>query len=274
VANPDERLSSYLHGAGAAEQQRLEAQAMLLGGAAFLPPLQPEMRLLELGCGTGAITREVARALPAGQVIGLDQSDDQLATATALAAGEGLTSVAFQRGDAHQLPWPAGSFDGVYCRFLLEHVADPLLVIQEMHRVARPGGWACAYEWEAGCIVNYPDSPAITQVWQSIYAWQHLQGGDPWVGRKLYALFTRSGFSHVEAGGRSWTITGAPREAELLATYIAGAREIIRQTRAGLLTAGLVAPELLQQADEEYQRLLESPDTFIFHGFCRVVGVK
>jgi cyclopropane fatty-acyl-phospholipid synthase-like methyltransferase len=51
---------AYLHGVAASEQARLEAQARLLGGTAFLPRLRAGMQLLDVGCGTGAITREVA----------------------------------------------------------------------------------------------------------------------------------------------------------------------------------------------------------------------
>jgi ubiquinone/menaquinone biosynthesis C-methylase UbiE len=274
MTTSDDPSAAYIHGSDEAEQQRLEAQAKLLGGAEFLPSLHPGMHVLDVGCGTGAITREVAQAVLPGRVIGLDRSNAQLATATRLAAQQGLKNVQFLQGDALDLQLPANSFDAVYCRFVLEHVAHPQQFIQEMHRVVRPGGWACAYEWEAGCIVNYPDSPAVDQVWQSIYRWQHAQGSDPWIGRKLYGLFRKSEFSSIQADGRSWTICGAKHEAERLAWYVNGAREIIRQARDGLIGAHFVTPEMLMQAENEYQRLLASPDTFIFHGFCRVIGVK
>lgn len=180
----------------------------------------------------------------------------------------------FLQGDAHHLPLPDAACDAVYGRFVLEHVANPRQVIQELYRVVRPGGWVCAYEWEAGCIVHYPDSPAIDQVWQSIYRWQQAQGSDPWIGRKLYGLFRDVGFPSVQADGQGWAITGASHESERLQWYVDGAREIIRQIRDGLITAHLVTPDTLMQAEEEYQRLLASAETFIFHGFCRVLGIK
>jgi ubiquinone/menaquinone biosynthesis C-methylase UbiE len=274
MTTPEATCPAYIHGTGAAEQERLERQAKLLGGAEFLPHLHPGMRLLEIGCGTGAITREVAHAVLPGHVIGLDRSEVQLATAARLAAAQGFTNMRFLQGDAHHLPLPDAAFDAVYGRFVLEHVANPRQVIQELYRVVRPGGWVCAYEWEAGCIVHYPDSPAIDQVWHSIYRWQQAQGSDPWIGRKVYSLFRHAGFPTVQADGQGWAITGAARESERLQWYVDGAREIIRQIRDGLITAHFVTPDTLRQAEEEYQRLLASPETFIFHGFCRVLGIK
>jgi SAM-dependent methyltransferase len=263
-----------MHGADAAEQQRLEAQARLLGGAEFLPPLRPGMQLLDIGCGTGAIARDAARAVHPGLVLGLDRSEAQLATAARLAAAHGIMNVQFRQADALHLQLPDDTYDGVYCRFVLEHLARPKQAVREMYRVIRPGGWACAYEWEAGCIVNYPDSPAIDQVWHTIYRWQQAQGGDPWIGRKLYGIFTDVGFAAVHAECRGWAITGAPEESERLRWYVGGACEIMRQTSAGLIAAQLVTPETLARADDEYQRLLTSPATYIAHSFCRVVGFK
>lgn len=266
--------SNYIHGADASEQRRLEVQAELLGGAEFLPALQPGMHLLDVGCGTGAIARAVAGVVAPGQVIGVDLAEAQLVTARRLAAQQGLTNLLFCQGDAYHLQWPAATFAGVYERFMLEHVCDPLPVICEMARVVQPGGWVCAYEWEAGCMVTYPDSAAITTVWQEIYRYQQTQGGDPWVGRKLYGLFRQAGLADVQATGRCWTLTGAAHDAERLQGYVTGALAILHQTHAALLTNQAVTPDLLAQAEADYQQLLQNPTTFIMHGFCRAIGRK
>jgi len=262
--------STYLHGVDADEQERLEMLAIMLGGATFLPELRAGMSVLEVGCGTGAIAREVAAKVAPGEVIGVDREEAQLATAKKLAAAQGLGNMRFVHGSADALDLPAGTCDAAYCRFVLEHVADPVKVIAEMARVVNPGGWVCAYEWENSCGALHPDAPAVREVWDAIYRLQDLQGGDSMIARKLFGVFCEAGLSDVIAQGFAWTVTA--QERDKLEAYVAGAREIISQTREGLLRERLVTTELLAVADEQYQRLLESPHAYIFEGFCRVVA--
>lgn len=260
----------YLHGAEASEQARLETQARLLGGAEFLPRLSPGMQVLDVGCGTGAIAREVAAKVTPGQVVGVDREVAQLTAARSFAGD--LANLRFEQANVLSLPFSKNTFDGVYCRFLLEHVADPMQAVSEMVRVVKPGGWVCALEWEPDTIVNYPDSPVFRQIWQAIYALQASLGADPWIGRKLYSLFGGAGLKRVRAMGRIWTVTAA--QSENLRLYVGGAREIIRQTREQLLAARLTTEEVLEAVDQAYAELLVSPDTFIIHAFCRASGRK
>ncbi len=262
----------YLHGTEAAEQKRLELQAKLLGGADFLPPLSRGAKMLDVGCGTGAIAREVATRVSPGEVIGVDREKAQLATARRLASEQGIDNIHFQHGDAANLDFPDGAFHAAYCRFLLEHVAEPPAVIREMARVVAPGGWVCAYEWENGCFAVYPDSPAVMEVWDAVYRLQELLRSDPWIARKLYGVFRQAGLEHVNVKGFAWTATAAERDK--LQGLIDGAREITRQTREGLLVEKLATDKILAQAEREYQMLLEHSETFILAGFCRAVGTK
>jgi ubiquinone/menaquinone biosynthesis C-methylase UbiE len=261
-----------MHGVEASEQRRLEMQAKLLGGAEFLPPLHAGMRVLEVGCGTGAVVREVAVKVAPGEVTGLDREEAQVEMARQLATEQGLRNVHFLRGDASALDFPDASFDVAYCRFVLEHVPNPAAVLAEMSRVVKSGGWVCAYEWEAGCFTSYPEFAAIAQAWQSIYHWQETLGGDPWIGRKLYGLFRQSTLEEVKAEGRVWTITA--QDQEKLKCYVKGAQEIIRQTSHQLIAEHLTTPEDVKQALLDYEQLVTSSNAFVFHGFCLAVGRK
>jgi ubiquinone/menaquinone biosynthesis C-methylase UbiE len=105
--------------------------------------LTPEVqgrRILEVGCGTGNFSLELANR--GAQVVGLDCSGPMLARAQAQdKAGRQGQAVAWVRGLASPLPFADESFDGVMCILALDFMADRELALQEMVRVLRPGGF-------------------------------------------------------------------------------------------------------------------------------------
>jgi SAM-dependent methyltransferase len=144
-------------------------------------------RVLDVGCGTGVITEEMA-ARCKGQVIGLDVD------AAMIAFAQNKDSRAEYRvGDAHQLDFPDGHFDVVVCHFLLMWVNDPTLAMREMARVTQPGGavLACA-EPDYGGRIDYPQELPLAR-WQAKAL--RREGADPFIGRKLPTLFAQAGLS-------------------------------------------------------------------------------
>src|SRR5437667_12017839 len=122
-----ESESSYIHGTSESEQERL-ALLNRLSNPPFLEflNLRGDERVLEVGSGLGILTADAAARLESGFAVGVEYSRDQLAAAC---PGE---RVQFCRGDAHRLPYSDSRFDVVYCRYLLEHVPDPVRVLREM----------------------------------------------------------------------------------------------------------------------------------------------
>jgi SAM-dependent methyltransferase len=141
-------------------------------------------RVLDVGCGTGVVTEELA-ARTRGRVIAVDV--DAAMIAAARSRGGRAT---YQEGSAGQLPFPDEHFDVVVCHFLLMWVDDAARAVREMARVTRPGGavLVCG-EADYGGRVDWPDLP-VGQ-WQA-EALQR-QGSDPFVGRKLGALLRQAG---------------------------------------------------------------------------------
>ncbi len=94
--------------------------------------------VLDLGCGTGvALSLLRAKVGSTGQVVGLDATEAMLEQARKL----GRAAVAeLVQGDVHDLPFPDGLADWVYCQGLLPHLHDPALALKEMYRVAKPNG--------------------------------------------------------------------------------------------------------------------------------------
>jgi len=97
-------------------------------------------RLIDVACGPGVVTAALAPA--AASVVAFDATEQMLAKARARCAKAGLNNVEFKTGDAEQLPFADGEFDGAVTRAALHHFAEPQRAIGEMFRVLRPGGVA------------------------------------------------------------------------------------------------------------------------------------
>jgi ubiquinone/menaquinone biosynthesis C-methylase UbiE len=97
-------------------------------------------RVLDVGCGTGIVAREVAgRAGVTAAVTGVDLSSNMLAVARAAADREGLT-IEWRKGNAERLPFHDAGFDLVLCQFALMFVANKAAALSEMRRVVTESG--------------------------------------------------------------------------------------------------------------------------------------
>ncbi|HEY7244797.1 MAG TPA: class I SAM-dependent methyltransferase [Xanthobacteraceae bacterium] len=97
-------------------------------------------QLLDVACGPGVVTAAVAR--DAASVVAFDATEEMLEKARARCAKAGLVNVAFQRGDAENLPFADAQFDGVVTRLAVHHFVHPQRALDEMFRVLRRGGTA------------------------------------------------------------------------------------------------------------------------------------
>jgi SAM-dependent methyltransferase len=156
-------------------------------------------RILEVGCGTGAILSEVPQR---ASLYGLDIDADALTQCQVH-----VPSASLARGDALQLPYLNTSFDIVYCHFLLLWVADPLQALLEMKRVAKTGAHIFAFaEPDYTARLDEPSELVPLGQWQTESL--RRQGADPGLGVRLADLFFRAEIELVETG----TIQGAESE--------------------------------------------------------------
>jgi len=109
--------------------------------AAFLTPyLQPGMSLLDCGCGPGTITIGLAKLVAPGQVVGIDIAENQIALAREVAYAQGVSNVKFEVGNINELPFPDRSFDSVFAHTVLQHLANPVRALKEIHRILKASG--------------------------------------------------------------------------------------------------------------------------------------
>ena len=105
--------------------------------AYLLPHLRPGQSLLDVGCGPGTITTDLALLVAPGEAVGLDAAADVVAQAQAHAAGLGLENVRFEVGDLFALGYPDASFDVIHLHQVLQHLGDPVAALIELRRVLR-----------------------------------------------------------------------------------------------------------------------------------------
>ncbi|MBI5495383.1 MAG: class I SAM-dependent methyltransferase [Deltaproteobacteria bacterium] len=183
-----------------AEFDRLERQAALPGydfhrelALAGVSP-RPGHAILDAGCGSGVVTRHLARSHPQCTVTGCDLGADRLASAARLARD--IPNITFSHQDLARLDFPAESFDLVFCRYVLQHVSPEgrASAVAEFKRCLRPGGKACLVDFDGTLYNLHPQTPLLS----------HLLGRlerefpvDLRIGRKLPAMLVDAGFSNV-----------------------------------------------------------------------------
>jgi ubiquinone/menaquinone biosynthesis C-methylase UbiE len=269
--------SVYIHGTHPEEQHRLSRLNDLLNAACLrelAPP--PGARVLDVGSGLGQFSRAIARVVGLdGRVVGVERDPAQLARARDFAATAGETAlVDFREGDATAPPlrddeW--GTFDLVHTRFVLEHVRDPLAVVRQMARAARPGGRIVLADDDHEILRLHPELPGFDEIWRAYYNSYRAIGNDPLIGRRLPQLLH-------EAGLRPWRITwvffgACAGEAEFpafldnLAGVVEGATDAMTR-RGGISAAGIA------QILADFRAWGRRPDAAIWYGLNWAEGLK
>jgi ubiquinone/menaquinone biosynthesis C-methylase UbiE len=160
--------------------------------------LSPTADVLEIGCGTGVVTRAIAgRPDFTGHVIGIDQSPAFIAAARRLAADAGVESrTSFQVGDVHALDLPDARFDAVVAHTVISHVLDPLAMLKDAARVVRPGGTIAVFDGDyASWTFASPDHALAKAMEEGIIA---AVVNQPRVMRDMPRLLRQVGLERVD----------------------------------------------------------------------------
>jgi SAM-dependent methyltransferase len=155
--------------------------------------LRRGMRVADLGCGVGMVTALLADLVgPEGHVVGIDLSGAQLAQARAELNGRGRNT-SFVEASATDTGLPRGSFDLVYCRFLLLHLPDPEWALREMRALLKPDGLLVCEDGDLTSSGSEPPSAlgAFADLWGRLGP---VRGLDYTLGRRLFHMVQAAGF--------------------------------------------------------------------------------
>jgi len=245
------RLSPWRDSAGLDDEQarehaaRLELRARAESEVAVrdeyvsLLAVAPGERVLDVGCGSGAVTRTLARrVVPGGSAVGVDTSAALLKVARELANEAGFGAIIeFKEGDCRALPFPDASFDAVVAATTFSHVPDVGRGLAEMVRVARPGGRVGVFDIDGDLtLFAHPDRELTRRI---VTAYSDLGWVNGLLVRRLPALLADLGIAGIRTRGFMPIETGGyyANRAERCAEAAAKAGAITSEEQARWLQA-------------------------------------
>ncbi len=260
----------YIHGTHPEEQKRLTDLNTLTNRqfADFLE-INTAETVLEVGSGLGILANMVAEKHPDSSITGIEISDELIDRAIADFAD--TMNLQFTKDDAHALNLLDNSFDVAYCRYLLEHVQNPEVVLRELYRVLKPGGKI--FIQENNILINafYPDCPTFDLVWKKFAEVQAELGGDAQIGKKLFSLLNTNGYNSIELSfAPEVHHYGMPTFAPWIQNLIGN----IDGTRNNLVDIGGIEPAVIDDAIIELNGLQKNPNASAYFYWNRARAVK
>jgi SAM-dependent methyltransferase len=177
--------------------------------AYLLAHLTPGLRVLDIGCGPGTITLDLARLVAPGAVVGIDLPSEIVAAAARDAAAQGVDNATFTVGDVYALDLdaldPEGRpFDVVHAHQVLQHLPDPVGALRAMRAACAPDGVVAARDSDYHAFTWYPADPRLDR-WLELYQQvARADGGEPDAGRMLGAWAHAAGFAEVTSSASVW----------------------------------------------------------------------
>ncbi|MGY1689001.1 methyltransferase domain-containing protein [Geodermatophilus sp. SYSU D01105] len=231
----------------------------------LLPLLRPGLDLLDVGCGPGTITVDLAQRVAPGRVLAVDVSPAPLDEARELAARRGVP-VTFAVGDVYALDAADDSFDVVHAHQVLQHLTDPVAALREMARVCRPGGVVAVRDVDYAAVTWFPADAGLDR-WLELYsAVARHNRAEPDAGRRLLAWAHAAGLRDVTASASSWCYA-SPAEREWWGTSWAG-RATASAFAEQAVAYGLATPAGLEEVAAAWLRWAAADDGWLgmLHG--------
>lgn len=249
-------LMAALEFRAADPQQRSMLQTYLTDAA-----LPPGARVLEVGCGTGAVTRALATWPGVSQAIGVDPSPVFVIKARSLA--DSLTTIAFYEVDGRSLPFADSAFDAVVFHTTLCHVTDPEVILHEAVRTLRPGGRLAVFEGDYATATLATKAGDPLNVCADAFREHFVH--DPWLVRRLPALVLAAGVDLERVRSYGYVETSKP--GFMLSSWVDLGAD-------ALVAAGRIGTDMATALKAEARRRADSGEYFGHIAYMSLIGRK
>jgi ubiquinone/menaquinone biosynthesis C-methylase UbiE len=190
-------MEEYIHGDSLQEQKRL-SKLNLMTNTSFIRylGLSDGLQTCDFGCGLGNLMIDIVKLYPSVHITGLEISERQHQSAKANT--QNYDNIVVINTDIFRNNLPDDCFDITYCRYVLEHVKDPVTAVKEMVRVTKPGGMIISQENDLHNVLYYPEIEGIELVMKQFCQLQTILGGDPYIGRKLFDIYHEASLQDIQ----------------------------------------------------------------------------
>lgn len=246
------KTNEYVHGHDESVLKMHDKRTVANSMAFMIPILKPTYTVLDVGCGPGSITIDLARNyITQGHVVGIEPTEQPLVAARQAATLRDTHNVEFKVGSAFALPFEDNTFDLVYAHQVIQYLPNNVSVLKELLRVVKSGGYIALKEGDTFAQVVYPPCKELElfqQVWQKIVA---LNGGTALGPRKLHVWAMEAGYEyeHIEISSSCWCLFK-----DSARTFGEGMAERMCKSNFGesLVKKGLCTPEQVKDITQAW----------------------
>jgi ubiquinone/menaquinone biosynthesis C-methylase UbiE len=227
--------------------------------------IQPEQKVLDVGCGPGTDTIPLAQKVgPSGQIIGVDSDTKMIAEAEQRAQKAGISAwVIHKCADAIELPFESNYFDACRAERLFEHLLDPAKALSEMVRVTKSDGWIVVLDSDWGSFSI--DANEIESERRLVRFFSEHFVNNGYSGRQLYRLFKQQGLVDISTQMCGVTFTDYPFTRQLV---------LMDKSEREALAQGFIAIQELEKLHDFWEQANVNGDFFASVSMILVSGRK
>lgn len=262
----------YIHGYLENEQERLREQAMVIERPIYdFIDFSEDNELLEIGSGVGAQTEILLRRFPHLHITGVEYESRQIKKALENMAKLGYdeSNVTFLQQDAKNLHLDR-KYDAAFICWVLEHISDPIQVLNSMKPYLKPGAKVSITEVFNSTFYIFPEIKEVMDYWKIYNEYQVKIGGDPQVGARLGDLLEEAGYQNIELRSGGFHLDSRqPEEKRTVFNYW---KNLMSSGAPSLLEEGLITEKELRQMQQAMDELREMPHAVFYYRFIQATA--